>query len=58
MKKRLGNIGHSAHLGGAIGGFVATLVLYPRVIAENQIMVIVLAIPIVLLLVFSKKLKV
>ncbi len=27
MKTRLGNIGHEAHLGGAIGGVIATLVL-------------------------------
>jgi membrane associated rhomboid family serine protease len=27
MKKKLGNIGHEAHLGGAIGGVIATLIL-------------------------------
>ncbi|MDQ3021495.1 MAG: rhomboid family intramembrane serine protease [Bacteroidota bacterium] len=27
MKSKLGNIGHEAHLGGAIGGFIATLIL-------------------------------
>ena len=27
MKSKLGNIGHEAHLGGAIGGFVSTLLL-------------------------------
>lgn len=27
MKSKLGNIGHEAHLGGALGGFIATLVL-------------------------------
>lgn len=27
MKSKLGNIGHEAHLGGAIGGFVSTLIL-------------------------------
>jgi membrane associated rhomboid family serine protease len=27
MKKRFGNIGHEAHLGGAIGGVIATLIL-------------------------------
>lgn len=29
MKKNFGNIGHEAHLGGALGGFVSTLVLIP-----------------------------
>jgi len=57
MKKQLGNIGHSAHLGGAIAGFALTLLLYPQVFSENKIMVFVLAVPIVLLLVFEKKLK-
>ncbi|WP_139959438.1 rhomboid family intramembrane serine protease [Flavicella sediminum] len=55
MKKQLGNIGHSAHLGGAIGGFVCTLVLAPEILQENTFMVILLAVPIVLLLVFEKK---
>lgn len=27
MKSKLGNIGHEAHLGGAIGGFISTLIL-------------------------------
>ncbi len=27
MRSKLGNIGHEAHLGGAIGGFVSTLIL-------------------------------
>ena len=31
MKKQLGNVGHTAHLGGAIGGFGLTLLVYPEV---------------------------
>ncbi|MBV6479967.1 MAG: hypothetical protein HGGPFJEG_02774 [Ignavibacteria bacterium] len=27
MKSKLGNIGHEAHLGGAVGGFISTLIL-------------------------------
>lgn len=57
MKKQLGNIGHSAHLGGAIGGFAITLLLFPQIIVQQQMMVILLAIPIVLLLIFGKKLQ-
>jgi len=57
MKKQLGNVGHSAHLGGAIGGFAITLLLFPQIIAQHQMMVILLAIPIVLLLIFGKKLQ-
>lgn len=58
MKKQLGNIGHSAHLGGAIGGFALTLVFYPNVFLENTVMVIALTVPILILLLFGKKLNV
>lgn len=58
MKKQLGNIGHSAHLGGAIGGFALTLIFYPKVFLENTVMVIALTIPILILLLFGKKLNV
>ena len=57
MKKSLGNIGHSAHLGGAVGGYALTLLLHPSVISTNRTLVIILAIPIVLLFVFEDKLS-
>ena len=57
MKKQLGNIGHSAHLGGAIGGFVIALVLMPNLIFQHTLMVVLLAMPIILLLLFGNKLK-
>lgn len=57
MKKQVGNVGHAAHLGGAIGGFALTLVLNPALFNTNRMFVILLAIPIILLLVFSDKLK-
>ena len=57
MKKQLGNVGHSAHLGGAIGGFAITLLLFPILISEHLLMVCLLAVPIVLLLLFGSKLK-
>lgn len=49
MKKRIGNIGHDAHFGGAIGGYVITLFLAPWIFGANLLMVGLLAIPIVLL---------
>jgi membrane associated rhomboid family serine protease len=58
MKKQIGNIGHSAHLGGAIGGYALTLVFYPEVFSENRAMVIALTIPILILLLFGKKLRI
>lgn len=57
MKQQLGNIGHAAHLGGAIGGFVLTLVLNPILFNTNTTFVIALAIPIILLLFFGDRLK-
>jgi membrane associated rhomboid family serine protease len=57
MKKQVGNVGHAAHLGGVIGGFALTLLLNPVLFNTNRMFVILLAIPIILLLVFSDKLK-
>jgi membrane associated rhomboid family serine protease len=57
MKKQLGNVGHAAHLGGAIGGFVLTLILNPEVFVAQTFVVALLTIPIVLLLLFGDKLK-
>jgi len=54
MKNRVGNIGHDAHFGGAIGGYIITLVLAPWLFTENILMVILLAIPIALLYVMRK----
>lgn len=57
MKKQLGNIGHSAHLGGAIGGYALMLLLYPEVFVQNKAIVLLLGVPIVLLLIFGNRLK-
>ncbi len=57
MKKQLGNIGHAAHLGGAIGGFVLTLVIKPILFSTNTIFIVLLSIPIILILFFGDKLK-
>ncbi len=58
MKNRLGNIGHDAHFGGAIGGYVLTIILAGWVLTQNLTMVILLAIPIVLLYVLHKQGKI
>lgn len=54
MKTRAGNIGHTAHFGGAIGGFLITLVRMPHLLYDNTLVVIVLAVPIVILLIMAK----
>ncbi len=54
MKKRIGNIGHDAHFGGAVGGYIATLVLSPSLFNSDLLFVGLLALPIVLLYVLKK----
>lgn len=54
MKKRIGNIGHDAHFGGAIGGFVVTLILLPSLFQTDLLMIGLLAIPIVILFIMHK----
>ncbi len=54
MKNRVGNIGHDAHFGGAVGGYIITIALAPWVFQEHLLMVILLAIPIVVLFILQK----
>ena len=54
MKSRIGNIGHDAHFGGAIAGYLLTLVLVPGLLQTNLWIVLVLAVPIALLFVMHK----
>lgn len=54
MKNRIGNIGHDAHFGGAIGGYIITLVLSPWLFETNLLMIGLLAIPIVILFALKK----
>jgi membrane associated rhomboid family serine protease len=54
MKNRVGNIGHDAHFGGAVGGYIITLVLAPWIFTTHLLMVILLAIPIILLFILQK----
>lgn len=58
MKTRMGNIGHDAHFGGAIGGYIITLILAPWLFKEDLLMIALLAIPIVLLFILKKAGKV
>lgn len=54
MKSRLGNIGHTAHFGGAIGGFAVTLLFLPNLIFTETLMVLLLTVPIVILFIMQK----
>lgn len=39
------NIGHDAHLGGALAGMLVALLFYPSVFAENYLTVLIIAVP-------------
>lgn len=54
MKAKNDNIGHTAHFGGAIGGYLITLLKEPAMLVENTFMVVLLAIPILILFIMSK----
>lgn len=54
MKSRMGNIGHDAHFGGAIAGYVLTIVFAPILLEVNLWIVILLAIPILVLFVLQR----
>jgi len=54
MKAKNDNIGHTAHFGGAIGGYLITLIKEPTMLVDNTFMVVLLAIPIIILFVMAK----
>lgn len=54
MKAKNDNIGHTAHFGGAIGGYLITLLKEPAMIVDNTFMVFLLAIPIIILFAMAK----
>jgi membrane associated rhomboid family serine protease len=55
MKAKSDNIGHTAHFGGAIGGYLFTLMKKPSLFVDNTFMVVILAIPILILFVMAKR---
>ncbi len=54
MRAKNANIGHTAHFGGAVGGYLITLVKEPTLLVEHTLMVVLLAIPIVILFIMQK----
>jgi membrane associated rhomboid family serine protease len=49
MKKNTGNIGHSAHLGGAIAGMIITILIQPSILANQTWLVLILLTPFIIL---------
>lgn len=58
MKNQWGNIGHAAHLGGAITGLLISLLYEPGLLESRTYIVVVLCIPLVLLYLYREKLNV
>lgn len=57
MKAKNDGIGHTAHFGGAIGGYLITLLVYPDLLVLHPLMVSLLTIPILLLFILIKMKK-
>ena len=55
MKSQSDNIGHSAHIGGAIAGYILTLSKEPILFTNATFIVVLLAIPILILIVMAKQ---
>lgn len=55
MKAKNDNIGHTAHFGGAIGGYLFTILVQHQILLENTFMVVALTIPIVIMAVMAKQ---
>lgn len=55
MKNQVGSVGHTAHIGGAIAGYVLTILMQPEVLQMHLFKVLFLAVPIVALWILHKK---
>lgn len=54
MKAKNDNIGHTAHFGGAVGGYLITILKVPLLVTESTWIVLVLAIPIAILFIMER----
>jgi membrane associated rhomboid family serine protease len=55
MRAKNDNIGHTAHFGGAIGGYIFSIILHPQILTENTFMVVILTIPIIIMAIMAKQ---
>ena len=55
MKKNIGNIGHSAHLGGSIAGYVSTLVFYPDLLVNQTWITLLIGLPIPIFFIMNRR---
>ena len=55
MKKNIGNIGHSAHLGGSIAGYLSTLVFYPDLLVNQTWITLLIGLPIPIFFIMNRR---
>ena len=55
MKKNIGNIGHSAHLGGSIAGYLSTLVFYPDLLVNQTWITLLIGLPIPVFFIMNRR---
>jgi hypothetical protein len=55
MKAKSDNIGHTAHFGGAIGGYLFSILILPSILQDNFFMVVILLVPIIIMAVMAKQ---
>jgi len=54
MKAKIDNLGHDAHFGGAVAGYIAAIISQPDIVLQRPIIVILLAVPIIILIIMKK----
>lgn len=52
IKSKKGNIGHEAHLGGALVGMIVALLMAPGAFAENYFAILIIAVPTIVFIYF------
>jgi len=57
MRNAIGNIGHAAHLGGAVIGFASAIIMFPQIIQEHGYFLALMALPLIALGYFAYKEK-
>ena len=55
IKSRSDNIGHDAHLGGALTGMMVAILLHPSALANNLVTILIIAIPAIAFIIFIMK---
>lgn len=55
MRKQLGMIGHSAHIGGAVGGLIATILFDFNLILTNYLFIFLMLVPLIFYFMISNE---